>query len=216
MAIVCWPSTSFQGFDYSASAEATLLKDLASHPKSQGAIFKLADLYIARKDWPKAKEYFAAGIKIRPDEFKFTTGLAEVLRVEGNGKEAERLIRDYVSHYPDSSEAYAVKAEELIESDPAKAKSILFEARDKFPKSGGFLFDLGRIFQREGKLAEAEQSFVKAAELLPDSADTQAWTGRFLYKVRANRARALEYYLNAYFLNPHTYESWQKLKLTKK
>ena len=100
-----------------------------------------------------------------------------------------------------------MRAEQLIENEPAKAKALLSEAREKFPASGGILFDLGRIFQREGKVAEAEQSFMKAAELAPNSPDIQAWTGRFLYKVRDNKARALEYYLNAYFLDPHTYET---------
>jgi len=60
---------------------------------------------------------------------------------------------------------------------------------------------------REGNSAEAERMFVEAAELSPDSAEIQAWTGRFFFKVRSNKPRALEYYLNAYFLDPHTYET---------
>ena len=198
---------TFRGFDDSESAEAALLKDLTGRPESVEIIFKLADLYIAREDWPKARHYLAAGMKILPGDFKFTLGLSEVLQGEGKTEEADRLIKDFVRQYPNSEEAYALKIEELIKPDPAKAKALLSEARAKFPKSGGFLFDLGRILQNEGKLAEAEQSFIKAAELSPDAPDTQAWTGRFLYKVRKNNVRALEYYLNAYFLNPHTYET---------
>jgi tetratricopeptide (TPR) repeat protein len=198
---------TFRGFDYSVSAEATLLKQLTSQPQSEDVIFKLADLYIAREDWVKAKQYLSAGIKIRPDDFKYTTGLAEVLRIEGNKQEADRLIKDYVGRYPQSEDALAISVEELIEAAPAKAKSMVTEARVKFPKSGELAFDLGRILQGEGKLSEAEQLFAEAAELSPDSPDIQAWTGRFFFKVRNNKARALEYYLNAYFLNPHTYET---------
>ena len=35
----------------------------------------------------------------------------------------------------------------------------------------------------------------------------QTWVGRFFFKVRGDHRRALDYYLNAYFLNPHAYET---------
>lgn len=198
---------SIRGMDDSESAEAAILKELSGNPQSQDLIFKLADLYIAREDWVRAKQYLAAGIKNRPDDLKFTTELSDVLEIEGNTEEAQRLVKDFVARFPQSEAAYGLKIENLIETSPAKAKPLVAEARAKFPKSGAFELDLGRILQNEGKLVEAEQSFIKAAELSPDSPDIQAWTGRFLYKVRKDNARALEYYLNAYFLNPHTYES---------
>jgi len=198
---------SFRKFDYSDAAETILLKDLSTRPRSEDLLFKLADLYIAREDWPKAKQYLLAGIKLRPDEFKFTTGLAGVLRIERNTEGANRLINDYVRNYPASEEAYAIRAEKLMEAEPEKAEALLLEARERFPKAGDIMFDVGRVLQGQGKAAEAENSFVKAAELSPDSPDIQAWTGRFLYKVRDKRAQALGYYLNAYFLNPHAYET---------
>src|SRR5882672_6039136 len=63
---------SVRGVDDSKSAEASLLKDLAANPRSEEIIFKLADLYIAREDWPKAKQYLAEGMKTRLDDFRFT------------------------------------------------------------------------------------------------------------------------------------------------
>jgi len=61
--------------------------------------------------------------------------------------------------------------------------------------------------QREGKLREAEAQLVKAAELSPRSSHIQAWVGRFFFKVKGDNQHALPYYLNAYFLDPHAYES---------
>ena len=87
---------TFRAFDYSQSAESALLKEFATHPQSEELIFKLADLYIAREDWIKAKQYLSAGIRVRPDDFKFTTGLAEVLRIEGN--KASRRPADHRLH----------------------------------------------------------------------------------------------------------------------
>ena len=69
------------------------------------------------------------------------------------------------------------------------------------------LFEKGAELQKIGRLAEAEQTFVKAAELASNSAHVQMWTGRFFYKVKKNEQKALKYYLNAYFLDPHAYET---------
>jgi len=67
-------------------------------------------------------------------------------------------------------------------------------------------FASARIFQREGKLDEAEKILVEAAQQSPESANIQAWTGRFFLKVRVNKTKALDYYLNAYFLDTETYD----------
>ena len=48
---------------------------------------------------------------------------------------------------------------------------------------------------------------MKAAELAPKSELVQLWVGRFFYKAKKDPRRALEYYLNAYFINPHAYET---------
>jgi len=197
----------FEGFDNSAAGEEGLLKQLAVNPQSAELIFKLADVYISRSDWTKAKQYLSAGLKLRPDDFRFTVGLAGVLSAEGNTEEANRVVKEFIRLYPQSEQGFAGRIEDTIEKEPARAKAIAVEARSKFPKSGQLAFDLGRILQSEKKLAEAERLFVEAAALAPESSVIQAWTGRFFYKVRTNNVRALEYYLNAYFLDPHAYET---------
>jgi tetratricopeptide (TPR) repeat protein len=68
-------------------------------------------------------------------------------------------------------------------------------------------FEKGYEFLKVKKLDEAEQSFLAAAELAPKSAFIQSWVGRFFYKAKPNNVQALKYYLNAYFLDPHSYET---------
>lgn len=60
---------------------------------------------------------------------------------------------------------------------------------------------------KEKKLDEAEQSFLTAANLAPKSALIQTWVGRFFYKAKPDNVQALKYYFNAYFLDPHAYET---------
>ncbi|MGH9907273.1 MAG: HEAT repeat domain-containing protein [Pyrinomonadaceae bacterium] len=69
------------------------------------------------------------------------------------------------------------------------------------------LFKKAAELQNEGRVKEAEEEFVKAAELAPHSILIQSWVGRYFFKVRGDDQRALHYYLNAYFLSPHAYET---------
>jgi tetratricopeptide (TPR) repeat protein len=194
-------------FDSSQAVEEALLKEHARDPNSIDTNTKLANIYAARKDWARAKEYISKTIQLKPDDYENTWALAEVLRREGNLIEAERVVRDYALKYPESPNGYRFRIDALIEKQHAKAKPIVQEAMSKFPKDGTFVFDLGNILHREGKLKEAEEQFVRAAQMSPESVLIQSWVGRFFHKVKKDDRRALDYYLNAYFLDPHAYES---------
>src|SRR5262249_48727092 len=69
------------------------------------------------------------------------------------------------------------------------------------------LFNKAAELQQAGDLKQAEEYFVKAAEMSPNSVYIQSWVGRFFFKVRHDDLRALQFYLNAYFLSPHAYET---------
>lgn len=193
--------------DYSQAAEVVLLNKHAREPNSIDTIVKLADIYISRKDWAKAKDYISKAIRLQPEDFENTQALAEVFNREGKLEESDRLFREYMQKYPETLNGYRLRIAEVSEKHPDKAKLLLLEAQKKFPQEGGILLQLGSIHQREGNLREAEQHFVRSAEMSPDSALIQAWVGRFFYKVKNDDRRALDYYLNAYLLDPHAYES---------
>jgi tetratricopeptide (TPR) repeat protein len=193
--------------DYSRTAEAALLNKHAGDPNSIPTIVKLADIYISREDWGKAKNYILKAIQLQPENFENTDALAEVFRREGKPEEGDRLLREYSQKYPETLDGYRLRIAEVSEKDPDKEKQLVLEAVKKFPQEGGFVFDLGTIDQREGRLQQAEEHFVRAAEMSPSSVYIQAWVGRFFYKVRKDDRRALNYYLNAYLLDPHAYET---------
>ena len=69
------------------------------------------------------------------------------------------------------------------------------------------LFNKAVDLQRAGESKQAEELYVKAAELAPRSVRIQSWVGRYFFKERRDDLRALPFYLNAYFLDPHAYES---------
>src|SRR5258705_3176265 len=58
-----------------------------------------------------------------------------------------------------------------------------------------------------GDTKKAEDYYAKAAEQSLGSLEVQKWVGRYFFKNRRDNLRALPFYLNAYFLNPHAYET---------
>lgn len=111
----------------------------------------------------------------------------------------DRLQAFYISEY-----ARRARFPELIFN---QSFEMTFSNRAAENEQAEAIFNKGVEFQKAGKLKLAEDSFVKAAELAPNSVYIQSWTGRFFFKVKTDNQRALQYYLNAYFLNPHAYET---------
>lgn len=195
-------------FDDSPASEAALLEKLAKSPDSVDLNRRLADVYISRGDWPQAKTYLTQVIRLEPAEYSNVAALAEVLSRQDAFEEGESLIQDFLERYPESSEGYHARSLSLLRSQPEEARQLLLEAARKFPNVGGFLFNLGVLSQDEGKLAEAEDYFVRAAAL-SQNAHLHGWLGRFYLKAKMppDQAKSLEYYLNAYFLDPHFRDS---------
>ena len=188
-------------------AEEKLLARLAREPESRDVLFGLADVYISREDYAKARQYLVKLVALDHGNYDHTEVLAEVYRHEGNEQEADRLMREWARAHPETAESYRVRIAQIPETEPAKAKALLAEAAAKFPQDGSFPFFLAGFHLREGRLKEAERLFVRAAELSPDSAEVQAWVGRFFFKAAPDDRRALDYYLKAYLLDPHAYET---------
>lgn len=114
-------------------------------------------------------------------------------------EKGDRIQAFYISEY-----ARRARFPELI-FDQSFNKTFGNRAAEN--KQAAAIFDKGIEFQQAGKLKLAEDSYVKAAELAPDSVYIQSWTGRFFHKVKKDGQKALQYYLTAYFLDPHAYET---------
>ena len=184
-----------------------LLAERFQNPHSADVQFKLADIYISRSDWLKANNILTAAIKEHPEDFRFTNGLAEILNIQGKSQEASRMIEDYAKRYPESLDGYALRADALHKSGSGDVKRLIEEGIARYPDDGELQFRLAAVLQEKGELDKAEAAFVKAASLGLKSVDIQSWVGRFFFKVRNDGDRALPYYLNAYFLSPHAYET---------
>ncbi|MBI3863501.1 MAG: tetratricopeptide repeat protein [Planctomycetia bacterium] len=202
--------TRFRGrkpFDNSKEAETALLARHQQDDKNPETLFALADIYISRDDWTNARTWLSRLIAVKPEEYANYAALAEVCRQDQDKKKAEEIVEGFFAKYPESVEAYARRIAPLMRKEPDKAKTLLEQALKKHPKHATFVFNMAVLLQDAGKLKDAEDLFVRAAELGKDDAHIQGWVGRFYLRARKNEEKSLHYYLNVYFLDPHFYDT---------
>lgn len=194
-------------FDTSGEAESQLLARLSQQPDSHDALVSLADVYMTRGEWPKAKQYLVKLIKLDPEHFEDVRALAEVFKNEGDGAAAEKLLSEWARLHPETADAYRLRASQFSDKDPAAAEAFFDDAMKKFPRDAAFPFALAGIRLKQHRLKEAGELYERAASLAPDSDYVQAWAGRFFFKAAPDDRRALDHYLSAYLRNPHAYET---------
>ena len=124
-----------------AAADEEFTKALESHPKSAELIFDIGD-YAAKRGQPERLEAVAdAGERVAPGDprAKFYRGVALVLK-KTNLEEAERLLREYAKKAP---------------------------VRSGYPRPATAHAWLGRLYEGQNKMEEAEQEFEVARKLDP-------------------------------------------------
>lgn len=194
-------------FDNSPEAEAELLQKVSGQDADFESLSNLADIYVSRSDWTNADRYLRLALEKKPNDFVTIDAIAEVYSRSGR-KDMAQLIRDkYHETFPENVETYVAKSFGMVKEESAGAREYLEQGIRKYPEESALHFNLALLHQGEEKWQQAEASFVRAAELAPESAEIQGWTGRFLLKTLDDKERAFEYYLNAYFLDPHFYDT---------
>jgi tetratricopeptide (TPR) repeat protein len=195
-------------FDNSRKAEDSLRTQLRLSPNDFEMSTKLADVYISRSDWAKAVPLLQLASKLRPEDFSTVAALANVYRGMNQDEKAETAISLWTKEHPVSVDAYHVHIfEQLGREDAAAARPVVDEALKRYPNDATLHFDLGIVLERSGDLEGTERELERAAQLGPKSASIQGWVARFFWKRKQDPRRALDLYLNAYFLDPDFYET---------
>lgn len=194
-------------FDDSPEAEARLKEAFRQDPTDYRLSLRITDIHISRQEWEEARTYVRKAMELSPDESEPVMVLAEIERSDAHPEAAKKIMGDWLTAHPQSPAALLDRAAEPLEQDPSQARAILEKGIELHPADAVLHFQLGAALQREGKDEAAGKRFEEAASLGPEIAHIQGWTGRFFLKVLKDREKALKYYLNAYFLDPHFYDT---------
>jgi tetratricopeptide (TPR) repeat protein len=158
-------------------------RSLKDDPKSMGARVIEAQLAIARKDWPKAKELYEAILKDDKNNYEAKTNLAWLLAVHLNKpEEGLKMIRDELNG-PFSGRPIAVErlnpdflnvvgavlaeaSRKKIDAEaPAQMKSIFEAASRRYPTDPRVFAHLGEALNDLAEKPKASVAFQNALRL---------------------------------------------------
>lgn len=195
-------------FDNSPKAEAALREQLKAAPEDAELLNKLADIYISRQDWNKAVPLLQHAMKAKPDDFGPVAALAQVYALSKRTDASRELIMKWAKAHPGTVDAWRAQINLLLAEEKfAEARPSVEEGLQKFPDDATLHFDMGIVLERADDLAGTRREFDKAVQLGPKNAQIQGWVARFYLKREIDLQRALDLYLNAYFLDPEFYDS---------
>jgi tetratricopeptide (TPR) repeat protein len=115
-----------------------------------------------------------------PDELRFARLEAQALRQSGKADEAVAVLQNFAKQQ-DKPEAYVALAQ--IYSDTkrgADAVKVLQDAQAKFPGDTTIGFELGAVFDKQKKFADAEAAFRQVLQKEPDNAPALNYIGYML------------------------------------
>jgi tetratricopeptide (TPR) repeat protein len=137
----------------------------AQGPLSVDATFLLGYGYLQTGQHDKAKDCFAAGLLIDPTSSKIHFGLATVYARLGQAEESRKHREEYAK----------LKAQKLDQTTSQRSSLRSTELGDMRPFAVQTLVNAGTIHASHGDLRQAEEYWVRAAQLDPQHREATRW-----------------------------------------
>ena len=160
-------------------AREALERALALEPERASAIAELASLAAERGEPKAAIALYDRASRADPDASEYAWQAIQLFVGAGEDAEAERRLEALLISDALHTEAASLRARQLIESDPERARIL---ARRAVRLRGGpdALEVLGRIYLVSGDAEQAAKLLGRSVELQPDRPSTRYWLGMAL------------------------------------
>ena len=141
----------------------------------------LIEANIAAKKYGAAVDAAKSALAQHPDDLRLTRLEAQALRHNGKADQGIALLEEAVKHHTDDPLAYISLAQAYSEAERgAQAVKVLQDAQGKFPSDDGIAFELGTVFDKQKKFAEAESAFRQVLSRDPENAIALNYLGYML------------------------------------
>lgn len=141
----------------------------------------LIEANIAAKHYAAAIDLGKMALAERPDDLRLARLQAQALRQNGNVDQGVALLEDIVKRNADRPSAHIALAQLYSDaSRGAEAVRVLENARAKFPGDDSIVFELGAVFDKQKRFAEAEAAFRQLITRDPDNAAALNYLGYIL------------------------------------
>lgn len=182
-------------------------KAIEFEPSKVSAYTNLARAYIELGDFAKAENYLQKAKLLNPSYFMIYLNYYVLYKVKGNMPEAEKNYRLALEHNPDLAITDEIRAElkkmiTLIDSGSEnEALAISANISEMTDKCWQSYFLSGIALRKLKKIDEAEQNFLKSAQINPKFADAQNELG-LIYLSKGMLDEALMLFNNSVSLAP--------------
>jgi tetratricopeptide (TPR) repeat protein len=141
----------------------------------------LIEANIAAKKYAAAIEVAKSVLAQHPNDLRLTRLESQALRHTGKPDEGIALLEQALKQHADEPVAYISLAQAYSEAErSAQALKVLQDAQGKFPSDDGIAFELGSVFDKQKKFAEAESAFRQVLARDPENAIALNYLGYML------------------------------------
>jgi tetratricopeptide (TPR) repeat protein len=141
----------------------------------------LAQANLSAKKYGAAIDVARTGRAQDSGDLRFARLEAQALRQSGKADEAVSLLQEYVRKQSDRPESYVALAQLYADTKRGgEAIKVLQDAQSKFPGDTTIGFELGAVFDKQKRFADAESAFRQVLLKEPDNAPALNYIGYML------------------------------------
>ncbi len=147
----------------------------------------LIEAQIAAKRYSAAVESARSALTKNPDDVRLVRLQAQALKHSGKNDQAVAALEGALKSHADDPSAYVALAQMYSDVDRgAQGVKLLQDAQARFPKNTTITFELGALFDKQKKYADAETVFRQLLEREPDNAAALNYLG-YMFAERGER-----------------------------
>ena len=163
----------------------------------------LVDANLAAKKYGAAADAAKVALTQNPNDLRLTRLQARALRLNGKADQGIALLEEAVKNHGSEPLAYISLAEIYSDSDRgAQAVRVLQDAQAKFPTVNAIAFELGTVFDKQKKFAEAESAFKQVLVRDPENATALNYLGYMLAERGERLDESVDYLKKALQIEP--------------
>jgi tetratricopeptide (TPR) repeat protein len=150
-------------------------------PQDPAVASYLIGANLAGRKYAAAVDAAAAARTDNPDDVRLMRLHAQALAKTGKADQGIAIVESAVQQHGDDPFAYIALAQTYSEAERGpQAVRVLQDAQSKFPQDNSISFELGSVFDKQKKFAEAEVAFKQVLSRDPDNAAALNYLGYML------------------------------------
>jgi predicted Zn-dependent protease len=163
----------------------------------------LIESYLAAKKYPAAVDAARAAMADHPADLRLARLQAQALRHTGKTELGLTQLENAARAHQDDPFSYVVLAQAYQDADRGgQAVKVLQEGQAKFPSDNAIAFELGAVYDKQKRFADAEGAFRQVLAREPDNAAALNYLGYMLAERGERLDESVNYLKKAVQMEP--------------